>query len=89
MTSAIPALKIKDLKKVYPDGPEALKGIDLTIAPGDFFALLGPNGAGKTTAIGIVAGLVNKTSGAVEVFGKNIDNYLSEQIFSDKKPSTS
>jgi ABC-2 type transport system ATP-binding protein len=69
----IPALKIKDLKKIYATGVEALKGIDLTITEGDFFALLGPNGAGKTTAIGIVAGLVNKTSGTVEVFGKNID----------------
>jgi ABC-2 type transport system ATP-binding protein len=68
-----PALRIKDLKKVYAGGMEALKGIDLTITEGDFFALLGPNGAGKTTAIGIVAGLVNKTSGTVEVFGKNID----------------
>lgn len=69
----IPALKIKDLKKIYATGVEALRGIDLTITEGDFFALLGPNGAGKTTAIGIVAGLVNKTSGTVEVFGKNID----------------
>lgn len=68
-----PALRIKDLKKTYATGVEALKGIDLTITEGDFFALLGPNGAGKTTAIGIVAGLVNKTGGTVEVFGNNID----------------
>lgn len=73
-----PALKIKNLKKVYAGGPEALKSIDLSIAEGDFFALLGPNGAGKTTAIGIVAGLVNKTSGTVEVFGKNIDTEPEE-----------
>lgn len=74
----IPALKIKDLRKTYATGVEALKGIDLTITEGDFFALLGPNGAGKTTAIGIVAGLVNKTGGTVEVFGKNIDTNSEE-----------
>ena len=64
------------LTKVYKNGIMALKGIDLDVAEGDFFALLGPNGAGKTTAIGIVTSLVNKTSGVVEVFGHDIDREL-------------
>ncbi|HEY4516550.1 MAG TPA: ABC transporter ATP-binding protein [Candidatus Paceibacterota bacterium] len=68
-----PALKIRDLKKTYANGVTALKGVSLEIPEGDFFALLGPNGAGKTTIIGITAGLVNKTSGTVEVFGHDID----------------
>jgi ABC-2 type transport system ATP-binding protein len=63
------ALVLKDLRKVYPNGVAALKGIDLAVREGDFFALLGPNGAGKTTAIGIVTSLVRKSSGAVSVFG--------------------
>ncbi len=67
------ALVIKDLHKVYPNGVAALKGIDLTVRQGDFFALLGPNGAGKTTAIGIVTSLVRKTSGTVTVFGHDLD----------------
>jgi ABC-2 type transport system ATP-binding protein len=67
------ALEIKDLRKTYGNGLEALKGIDLTVAEGDFFALLGPNGAGKTTAIGIITSLVNKTSGKISVFGRDID----------------
>ena len=67
------ALVIKDLKKRYGNGVEALRGIDLQVREGDFFALLGPNGAGKTTAIGIVTSLVNKTSGSVNVFGYDLD----------------
>ena len=67
------ALSITELVKTYGGGTRALKGIDLDVAAGDFFALLGPNGAGKSTAIGIVASLVNKTSGRVEVFGHDID----------------
>ena len=70
MTSA---LTIKDLRKTYANGAEALKGIDLLVEAGDFFALLGPNGAGKSTAIGIICSLVNKTSGSVQVFGHDID----------------
>lgn len=69
----INALTIKDLSKTYSNGVEALKGIDLQVEAGDFFALLGPNGAGKSTAIGIICSLVNKSSGSVEVFGHNID----------------
>lgn len=67
------ALSIKNLRKTYSNGNQALKGIDLSVEPGDFYALLGPNGAGKTTAIGIVSSLVNKSGGEVSVFGHNID----------------
>ena len=67
------ALEIEGLHKRYANGVEALKGIDLNVAEGDFFALLGPNGAGKTTAIGIMTSLVNKTGGRVNVFGYDLD----------------
>ncbi len=70
------ALFIKGLTKTYSGGVEALKGIDLTVEAGDFYALLGPNGAGKSTTIGIISSLVNKTKGQVEVFGHNIDSDL-------------
>lgn len=63
------ALKITDLKKQYRNGKVALKGINLEVKEGDFFALLGPNGAGKSTTIGIITDLVEPTSGSVEVFG--------------------
>ena len=71
------ALSIRKLTKVYANGMTALRGIDLDVAEGDFFALLGPNGAGKTTAIGIVTSLVNKTAGKVTVFGHDIDTDLA------------
>ena len=67
------ALTIKNLKKVYEGNHEALKGINLNVEEGDFFALLGPNGAGKTTTIGIISSLVNKTSGQVKILGIDID----------------
>src|SRR3989344_1407556 len=67
------ALSIKNLKKTYPKGTEALKGVSIEVPAGDFFALLGPNGAGKTTLIGVIVGLVNKTEGVVKVFGADID----------------
>ncbi|OCQ20968.1 ABC transporter [Pseudoalteromonas luteoviolacea] len=70
------ALSIKGLKKVYKNGVEAVKGIDLEVEQGDFFALLGPNGAGKSTTIGVIASLVNKTDGEVKVFGHSIDTAL-------------
>jgi ABC-2 type transport system ATP-binding protein len=70
------ALSLRQLTKTYKNGVQALKGIDLDVEEGDFFALLGPNGAGKTTAIGIVTSLVNKTSGKVEVFGYDLDTQL-------------
>ena len=62
------ALSVRDLRKTYDNGVEALKGVSLDVAPGDFYALLGPNGAGKSTLIGIVSSLVNKSSGEVRVF---------------------
>ncbi|MFO1407691.1 MAG: ABC transporter ATP-binding protein [Steroidobacteraceae bacterium] len=70
------ALSLRQLAKTYRTGVQALKGIDLDVEQGDFFALLGPNGAGKTTAIGIVASLVRKSSGQVLVFGHDIDTDL-------------
>jgi ABC-2 type transport system ATP-binding protein len=70
------ALSIKNLTKTYANGNQALKGINLTVETGDFYALLGPNGAGKTTAIGIVSSLVNKSGGEVEIFGHSIDTEL-------------
>src|SRR5687768_3784750 len=63
------ALKIIGLRKTYAGGVEALRGVDLTVAEGDFFALLGANGAGKTTLINITVGLVTKSAGSVTVFG--------------------
>ncbi len=71
------ALRIENLRKTYGSGFEALKGIDLQVRQGDFFALLGPNGAGKSTTLGIVCSLVNKSSGKVTVFGHDIDTDLS------------
>src|SRR5512134_1304391 len=70
------ALSLRQLSKTYRNEVQALKGIDLDVEQGDFFALLGPNGAGKTTAIGIVSSLVNKTSGHASVFGHDIDTEL-------------
>ncbi len=64
-----PALRIRDLRKTYDNGVEALKGVSLDVSEGDFYALLGPNGAGKSTLIGIVSSLVNKSAGEVSVFG--------------------
>jgi ABC-2 type transport system ATP-binding protein len=75
-----PALQVTDLRKVYATGVEALKGISLTVEPGDFFALLGPNGAGKSTLIGIVSSLVNMTSGDVRVFGIDLQAHRSEAM---------
>lgn len=66
------ALRIKGLRKTYSNGFQALKGIDLEVKPGDFFALLGPNGAGKSTTLGIVTSLVNRSEGSVSVFGHDI-----------------
>ena len=68
------ALEIRNLKKVYKNKVAALKGIDLNVERGDFFALLGPNGAGKSTTIGILSSIVNKTSGVVKIFDIDIDD---------------
>ncbi|RMQ42542.1 ABC transporter ATP-binding protein [Pseudomonas cichorii] len=67
------ALSIRQLTKTYGNGFQALSGIDLDVAEGDFFALLGPNGAGKSTTIGIISTLVNKTGGTVNIFGHDLD----------------
>ena len=67
------ALEINGLKKVYDNDVEALKGIDLKITKGDFFALLGPNGAGKSSTIGIISSITNKTDGNIKIFGVDID----------------
>ena len=67
-----PALSIRDLRKTYDNGVEALKGVSLDVAPGDFYALLGPNGAGKSTLIGVTSSLVNKSAGEVRIFGVDI-----------------
>jgi ABC-2 type transport system ATP-binding protein len=76
----LPALNVQDLRKTYGNGVEALKGISLTVQPGDFFALLGPNGAGKSTLIGILSSLVNASSGDAEVFGVSIHKNRSEAM---------
>src|SRR6202044_1658028 len=70
------ALSIRGLTKTYKNGIQALKGVDLDVEQGDFFALLGPNGAGKTTLIGIVTSLVNKSSGKASIFGFDTDQAL-------------
>ena len=68
------AIEITGLRKTYQGGTQALRGVDLTVLDGDFFALLGPNGAGKTTVISVITGLVQKTSGEVRIFGVSIDD---------------
>jgi ABC-2 type transport system ATP-binding protein len=70
------ALSVSGLVKTYKNGVQALKGIDLDVEEGDFFAMLGPNGAGKTTLIGIVTSLVTKSAGTIKVFGHDIDAEL-------------
>ncbi len=70
------ALSVRGLTKTYKNGVQALKGVDLDVEQGDFFALLGPNGAGKTTLIGVVTSLVNKSAGQAQVFGHDIDTEL-------------
>ncbi|CDH33062.1 ABC transporter ATP-binding protein [Xenorhabdus bovienii] len=70
------ALELTQLTKTYAGGVKALRGIDLRVEEGDFYALLGPNGAGKSTTIGIISSLVNKSSGKIKVFGYDIDTDL-------------
>ncbi|AUX92425.1 ABC transporter ATP-binding protein [Mixta gaviniae] len=67
------ALELEKLTKTYPGGVQALKGVDLAVEAGDFYALLGPNGAGKSTTIGIISSLVNKSGGRVRVFGYDLE----------------
>ncbi|MDZ3799575.1 MAG: ABC transporter ATP-binding protein [Xanthomonadales bacterium] len=77
---AAPALRVRELRKTYDNGVQALKGVSLDVMPGDFFALLGPNGAGKSTLIGITSSLVNLSSGSVEVFGIDLATRRSEAM---------
>lgn len=70
------ALEIHGLHKTYRNGVQALRGINLEVKKGDFFALLGPNGAGKSTAIGIISSLVNKSSGTVSIYGHDLEHEL-------------
>ncbi|QSX79206.1 ABC transporter ATP-binding protein [Agrilutibacter solisilvae] len=82
---AVPALSVRDLRKTYAGGAgkggvEALKGVSLDVAPGDFFALLGPNGAGKSTLIGIVSSLVNLSGGSVSIFGTDLGRNRSDAM---------
>jgi ABC-2 type transport system ATP-binding protein len=72
------ALEISDLQKTYDSGVVALKGINLAVKQGDFFALLGPNGAGKSSTIGIIASLVTKTAGTVKIFDIDTDKNFPE-----------
>lgn len=72
------ALSVQNLVKTYANGVSALRGINLDVAEGDFFALLGQNGAGKSTTIGIICSLVTKTAGKVSVFGYDMDTHLAE-----------
>ena len=77
MNNTACALTLRDLRKVYGNGNAALRGIDLTVETGDFFALLGPNGAGKSTIIGILSSLVRKSAGTVAIFDIDIDRDFS------------
>ena len=77
---AAPALRVRELRKTYDNGVQALKGVSLDVMPGDFFALLGPNGAGKSTLIGITSSLVNLSAGSVEVFGIDLASRRSEAM---------
>lgn len=72
------ALVLKDLTKTYKNGFQALKGIDLNVSEGEFYALLGPNGAGKSTTISIISSLTKKTTGHVEIFGHNLETHPSK-----------
>ncbi|MET4729049.1 ABC-2 type transport system ATP-binding protein [Lysobacter enzymogenes] len=78
--AAVPALRVRDLRKTYDNKVQALKGVSLDVAEGDFFALLGPNGAGKSTLIGIVSSLVNLSDGAVEIFGTDLQRRRDEAM---------
>ncbi|MEH6422276.1 ABC transporter ATP-binding protein [Pseudomonas sp. CGJS7] len=78
--AAVPALRVRELRKTYDNKVQALKGVSLDVAEGDFFALLGPNGAGKSTLIGIVSSLVNLSEGAVEIFGTDLTGRRDEAM---------
>ncbi|HET7331567.1 ABC transporter ATP-binding protein [Dyella sp.] len=80
MSTITPALVVENLRKTYGNGVQALKGINLTVQPGDFFALLGPNGAGKSTLIGILSSLVNSTDGDARIFGVSVNKQRNEAM---------
>lgn len=80
MSPATPALVVQNLRKTYSNGVQALKGINLTVQPGDFFALLGPNGAGKSTLIGILSSLVNSSEGDAQIFGVSVNKRRNEAM---------
>ena len=81
------AVEINNLVKVYDNKFKALNHIDLSIPEGSFFGLLGPNGAGKTTTIGILTGLVNRTSGSTKVFGHDtVDNFRAARMLIGLSP---
>jgi ABC-2 type transport system ATP-binding protein len=80
MSNPTPALVVENLRKTYGNGVQALKGINLTVQPGDFFALLGPNGAGKSTLIGILSSLVNSTDGDARIFGVSVNKQRNEAM---------
>jgi ABC-2 type transport system ATP-binding protein len=79
-SDAVPALEVESLRKTYANGVEALKGVSLQVAPGDFFALLGPNGAGKSTLIGILSSLVNASGGDARIFGVSVNRQRNEAM---------
>ena len=78
--ASAPALIVENLRKTYSNGVHALKGVSLTVQPGDFFALLGPNGAGKSTLIGILSSLVNATDGDALIFGVSVNQQRNEAM---------
>ena len=80
LMSSTPALVVDNLRKTYGNGVQALKGINLTVQPGDFFALLGPNGAGKSTLIGILSSLVNSSGGDAQIFGVSVNKRRNEAM---------
>src|SRR6266576_7053333 len=71
-TSSVPAVEVQALRKTYPGGVEAVKGIDFSVEPGEVFGLLGPNGAGKSTTIGILTTTVAPTAGTARVAGHDV-----------------
>jgi ABC-2 type transport system ATP-binding protein len=80
MSPPTPALVVENLRKTYGNGVQALKGVSLTVQPGDFFALLGPNGAGKSTLIGILSSLVNSSEGDARIFGVSVNKQRNEAM---------
>jgi ABC-2 type transport system ATP-binding protein len=72
LTDTVPAVEVSQLRKTYPGGIEAVKGIDFEVAPGEVFGLLGPNGAGKSTTIGMLTTTVVPTAGTARLAGYDV-----------------